>query len=116
MSTVAKHNCHLTTQRLTSAETASLERLPGAGRRVDEAVRRRMATCPYRYVFNKINWQFDDGKLTLSGCVPSFHLKQMLQELLRNIDGVKDIANDVDVVSSSGLSSERRRMNSDERR
>jgi hypothetical protein len=37
--------------------------------------------------------------------VPSFYLKQVLQELLRNIAQVDRIENDVAVVSSTGLSS-----------
>ena len=38
---------------------------------------------------------------------PSFYLKQVLQTLLRNLDGVKQIDNQVDVVTSTGLSSVR---------
>jgi hypothetical protein len=73
---------------------------------IDEAVRRRIENCSYRFVFDQVRWQYDEGTLTLSGCVPSFYLKQTLQELLRNIEQIDCIANDVDVVSSNGLSSE----------
>lgn len=72
---------------------------------VEDAVRRRLEDCSYNFVFDKVSWQFADGTLTLQGCVPSFYLKQVLQELLRNIAQVDRIENDVAVVSSTGLSS-----------
>ena len=74
---------------------------------VDAAIRRRVDGCPYKYIFDKVTWDYHDGQLTLRGCVPSFHLKQQLQELLRGIEHVMQITNRVDVVSSTGLSSER---------
>jgi hypothetical protein len=43
----------------------------------------------------------------LHGCVPTFYLKQVLQELLHGIERVTLITNSVDVVSSTGVSSER---------
>jgi len=45
--------------------------------------------------------------LTIRGCVPSFYLKQVLQGLLKNLEGVERIDNRVDVVSPAGLSSEK---------
>lgn len=72
---------------------------------VEDTVRRRLEDCSYRFVFDKITWQFKDGTLTLDGCVPSFYLKQVLQELLLNIRRIDRIENDVAVVSSTGLSS-----------
>ncbi len=73
---------------------------------VDDAVRRRIEGCPYRFAFDKLTWRYEDGTLTIQGCVPSFHLKQVLQELLRNIEGIRRIENSVDVVNSNGLSSD----------
>ena len=78
---------------------------------VEDAVRRRLEDCSYRFVFDKITWQFEDGTLTLAGCVPSFYLKQVLQELLLNIGQIDRIENDVAVVSSTGLSTERHGSN-----
>ena len=43
--------------------------------------------------------------LTVRGCVPSFYLKQVLQGLLKNLEGVQRIDNRVAVVSPAGLSS-----------
>ena len=73
---------------------------------IDDAVRRRLKGCSYSFVFDKISWQFENGTLNLQGCVPSFYLKQVLQELLLNIGQIDRIENDVAVVSSTGLSSD----------
>jgi hypothetical protein len=78
-----------------------------ANDRVHETVRRRIHGCSYKFIFSKVTWHYIDGQLTLRGCVPSFHLKQLLQELLRGIEHVTQITNSVDVVSSTGVSSER---------
>ena len=45
------------------------------------------------------------GKLVLTGRLPSFYLKQQLQEAVRPIDGVAGIENHVEVVSCNNLSS-----------
>jgi hypothetical protein len=74
---------------------------------VEQIIRERMEQCPYRFVFNKVTWDYDQGRLTFSGSVPTFHLKQLLQEMVRDIGQVQQIANLVDVVSATGLSSER---------
>ena len=38
-----------------------------------------------------------DGVLTLEGRLPSYYLKQMLQTVLKDVDGVKQIDNKVNV-------------------
>jgi hypothetical protein len=45
--------------------------------------------------------------LVVRGSVPSFYLKQMLQTVLRELDGVCRVDNRVDVVACDGLSSVR---------
>lgn len=75
--------------------------------RIHENVRRRIDGCSYKFIFRKVRWHCHDGHLTLRGRVPNFYLKQVLQELLRGIERVKRITNSVDVVSSTGMSSER---------
>jgi hypothetical protein len=54
---------------------------------------------------NNVELEFDEGTMILTGRLPSFYLKQLLQETLRNINGVEMIDNRVDVVCSNGLSS-----------
>lgn len=46
---------------------------------------------------NLIDIREQDGTLILSGRVPSYYLKQVLQTTLRDIDGVRRIDNRVDV-------------------
>jgi hypothetical protein len=43
---------------------------------------------------------FWDGRLSVSGPLPSFYLKQMVQETLRNLVGVVQIDNRINVVHS----------------
>jgi len=74
---------------------------------LQQSVQRRLKECSYAFIFCKVTAHFQDGRLTLRGSVPSFYLKQMLQELLRGIDHVKQICNEVDVVRANGLSSVR---------
>lgn len=55
------------------------------------------------------NYEFvhHNGVLTVRGRVPSFYLKQLLQHALRDLEGVRSIDNQVDVVACDGLSSVR---------
>jgi hypothetical protein len=46
-----------------------------------------------------------DGALVVEGVVPSFYLKQLLQQVLRDVRGVRRIQNRVAVVNAYGLSS-----------
>jgi hypothetical protein len=45
--------------------------------------------------------------LCLSGRLPSFYLKQLVQEALLSLPGVRHIDNEIDVVNPSGVSSVR---------
>lgn len=75
--------------------------------KVCACVQERLSSCPYSCYFNRVSWCFARGTLKLEGCVPSFYMKQILQTMLRDLEHVERIANEVDVVSSTGLSSER---------
>jgi hypothetical protein len=75
--------------------------------KVCASVEERLSRCPYAYCFNRVSWYYVRGTLTLEGCVPSFYLKQILQTMLRDIENVEQLLNEVDVASSTGLSSER---------
>lgn len=69
-------------------------------------IEERIRNCSYAFHFNKVSWHYTGGTLTLRGSVASFHLKQILQTLLRDITHVQRLVNEVDVVSATGLSSE----------
>ena len=74
---------------------------------VEQSICERLCDCPYSFYFNKIEWSYENGRLTLYGQVPSYYMKQVLQTLLRGIEDVEQINNEVDVVSVTGLSSVR---------
>ena len=54
-----------------------------------------------------IHIEFVDGTMVLTGRLPSFYLKQLLQETVRHVAGVQRIQNDIDVVCCDGVSSTR---------
>jgi len=43
---------------------------------IDACVQQRLDNCAYRFVFNKVTWHYEAGRLTLNGCVPSFYLNR----------------------------------------
>lgn len=45
--------------------------------------------------------------LYLSGRLPTFYLKQLVQETMRHVPGVQAVRNEITVVNSAGISSER---------
>ncbi len=54
---------------------------------------------------DSIRVEYHRETLIITGRMPSFHLKQLLQEVLRHVDGVNKIDNQVDVICCDGLSS-----------
>jgi hypothetical protein len=50
-------------------------------------------------------YEYCEGALRVRGAVPSFYLKQVLQRVLTGLEGVALINNQVNVISSEGLSS-----------
>jgi hypothetical protein len=80
---------------------------PGGASAVDMA---RDIVARHGHFFGRTNnfafTQCDDV-LVIQGCVPTFYLKQVLQQALKGLDGVRHIDNRVDVVASDGLSSVR---------
>ena len=48
-----------------------------------------------------LHFQTDEGRVTLQGVVDSYYEKQMAQEALRHIDGINEIANEVEVCWAS---------------
>lgn len=49
----------------------------------------------------------DGRNLFLSGRLPTFYLKQLVQEAVRHVPGVQFVYNEIDVVSAQGVSSVR---------
>jgi hypothetical protein len=57
---------------------------------------------------DRLQFETNGDVLTVRGVVPSFYLKQLLQTVLRDVDGVRMIDDRVDVVACDGLSSVRK--------
>jgi len=72
---------------------------------VNQEIRNRLNGCHYSYYFNRVQWNLDGNRLTVSGAVPTYYMKQVLQTLLRDLDHIDQLINNVDVISSTGLSS-----------
>jgi osmotically-inducible protein OsmY len=68
-----------------------------AGQIEAEAERRLRKSSSF--VLRNVACQFRDGVLVLVGQLPSYHHKQIAQELVQQIGGVRQIENQIEVVS-----------------
>jgi osmotically-inducible protein OsmY len=55
-----------------------------------------LRNSPY-FSLHRVTCRFQDGVLTLRGCVPKFYDKQIAQTLLGSLQGVRKIENCLDV-------------------
>jgi hypothetical protein len=53
-------------------------------------------------VLRRIRCEFQDETLRLSGCLPSFYLKQVAQDAVARVAGVRAILNEIEVVRPAG--------------
>lgn len=63
---------------------------------IEEAARIRLQHSHYRAI-RRVNCVFEDGVLTLTGAVPTFHYKQLAQTAVADIPGVRQVVNQIDV-------------------
>ena len=61
----------------------------------------------FRGRINDVAIEQDGRTLFLTGRLPSFYLKQLVQEAVRHVPGVHQVRNLIDVVSAEGISSVR---------
>ena len=54
---------------------------------------------------DSFQFECDGNLLIIRGRVPTFYLKQLVQDALKRLDGIRRIDNRVDVVASDGVSS-----------
>jgi hypothetical protein len=54
---------------------------------------------------NIFDFECNENVLVIRGSVPTFYLKQLLQDALKQLEGVYRIDNRVDVIATEGLSS-----------
>jgi hypothetical protein len=81
---------------LASAEPATPSRTPQPG--LLELAERALRSGPYP-ALKKLSCDYRDGVLVLRGCLPSYYLKQIAQEVVAHqVKGVGRIDNQIQVV------------------
>jgi hypothetical protein len=60
--------------------------------------------CHFHRRAGRFEFQCHEDVLIVRGNVPTFYLKQLLQCVLRDVEGIRAIDNQVMVISSQGLS------------
>jgi len=61
----------------------------------------------FRGRMNDVAIEHDGRTLFLTGRLPTFYLKQLVQEAVRHVPGVQQVRNLIDVVNADGVSSVR---------
>lgn len=62
-----------------------------------EAAKGRLRNSPHLSM-QRIWCEYERGELFLRGQVPSFYYKQLAQEAVAGLDGVRQVVNDIEVV------------------
>ena len=70
--------------------------LPEANNTADAAKQRIL--CQPHLTMQRFWCEFDRGRLFLRGQVPSFDFKQLAQEAVAGIEGVRQVVNEIEVV------------------
>jgi hypothetical protein len=79
-----------------------------SARTVEQRARELLAQHPhFRGRECNFEYEYREDVLIVRGRVPTFYLKQVLQTVLRDVEGVTCVDNRVDVISSYGISSVR---------
>ena len=86
---------------LASAEPATSARTPHPG--LPELAEGRLRGNPYLALKN-VSCDWLDGVLVLRGCLPSYYLKQLAQEVVARLEGVQTIDNQIQVVTPASRS------------
>ncbi len=84
----------------TKVEQHGSESSPHPSRSADEAVaaaaQKRFSESSY-FALRGVSCEYHEGMFVLRGAVPSFHMKQLAQELVRKIEGVGAVVNALEV-------------------
>ncbi len=67
---------------------------------VGELAEVRLRSNSYLALKN-VSCEYDGGRLILRGCLPTYYLKQIAQEVVSGVDGVKEIVNQISVVKAA---------------
>ena len=79
-------------------ETPYAPARPPRDREVLEWAESRLRRNPY-VALKCIDCAYDQGVLTLHGCLPTYYLKQMAQTAVAGLPGVDRVVNQIEVVS-----------------
>jgi osmotically-inducible protein OsmY len=64
---------------------------------IEESAVARLQGSPY-FAVRDVGCAYQDGVLTLRGCLPSYYLKQLAQMAVTDVEGVTAIVNQIAVV------------------
>ena len=81
-------------------KTSRAEDLHGSDERIHQdpaEIAKRIYQASHYPMMKRLHCEFADGALIISGHLPSFYLKQVAQTLIRHVDGVTQIVNEVHV-------------------
>ena len=73
----------------------------GRERRIEESVESRLRRSGH-LALRDIGCACREGVVTLRGCLPTYYLKQIAQHVVAEIEGVRGIINQIEVLASSG--------------
>jgi osmotically-inducible protein OsmY len=68
--------------------------------RIKERAERALRKYPY-LILERITCEYEDGRLILRGCLPSYFLKQVAQTAVAHLEGVENVMNEIDVLPKS---------------
>jgi hyperosmotically inducible protein len=69
--------------------------------RVEEQVRRELVTLPYYGVFDNLSFKVDGSTVTLMGQVTRPTLKTSAERVVKNVEGVENVNNEIEVLPNS---------------
>jgi len=76
---------------------------PQASERIVREVRHQLLMLPYYNVFDNIEYRVDGYKVTLVGAVTDPTLKKDAGNVVKSIEGVESVDNQIDVLPPSGM-------------
>jgi osmotically-inducible protein OsmY len=80
-------------------ERTSYDRRHPATSGIEELVECRLRGSPY-LALRDIGCDYHEGVLTLRGWLPTYYLKQIAQEVGAGVEGVRAIANEIEVIGT----------------
>src|SRR5947209_11390202 len=86
---------------ITSALGFPAESDRGGRTRVEREVRHELVMLPYYSVFDNLAYRVDDGTVTLVGQVTRPTLKDDAERVVKNIEGVERVKNEIEVLPLS---------------